>query len=226
MKVYRLLISNLVKPVFQKDSIKSRSCNNTPLPSSHTEETEALSGPRAMEAAPGLCLSFWNMTRAGIPYLTSVTLNALQMGRKIKYPLGNTRGGGGKEVYFNHKRQNSSIGRSQSTSLGQAPSGPTSSHEGRLSQDRPSREGPTPGLLCWVLFGRIVLPWYLTLAANTAVKGVWTQLCVNYTHRFNPCIYKECVYVSVCVCLCPCVHLVASDSLQPHGLQPARLLCP
>ena len=43
----------------------------------------------------------------------------------------------------------------------------------------------------------------------------------------------------LCVCLCVCVHalsclgyvcvlscLVVSHSLQPHGLQPARLLCP
>lgn len=96
------------------------------------------------------------MTRAGIPYLTSVTLNALQIGRKIKYPLGNAWGEGGKEVYFNHKRQNSSAGRPQSTRLGQAPSGLMPSHEGSLSQDRPSREGPTPGLLCWCLFGTVL----------------------------------------------------------------------
>ena len=33
---------------------------------------------------------------------------------------------------------------------------------------------------------------------------------------------------SVCVCVCVCGHscLVVSSSLRPHGLQPARLLCP
>ena len=33
----------------------------------------------------------------------------------------------------------------------------------------------------------------------------------------------------VCVCVCVCVWSVASiisESLRPHGLQPARLLCP
>ena len=36
-----------------------------------------------------------------------------------------------------------------------------------------------------------------------------------------------CVSVSVCVCLCLCVsRLVMSNSLQPHGLEPARLPCP
>ena len=37
-------------------------------------------------------------------------------------------------------------------------------------------------------------------------------------------------YICVCVCASTCVYvcvcLVLSDSLQPHGLQPARLLCP
>ena len=34
-----------------------------------------------------------------------------------------------------------------------------------------------------------------------------------------------CVYMSVCVCVCVCVHaLRLSDSLQPHGLWPTRIL--
>ena len=37
---------------------------------------------------------------------------------------------------------------------------------------------------------------------------------------------KNAVCVCVCVCVCVLSHLVMSDSLQPHGLQPARLLCP
>ena len=36
------------------------------------------------------------------------------------------------------------------------------------------------------------------------------------------CYILECVFVCVCVCVCS----VMSDSLQPHGLQPAKLLCP
>ena len=35
-----------------------------------------------------------------------------------------------------------------------------------------------------------------------------------------------CVYACVCVCVCVYVHSVVSDSLQPHGLQHARLPCP
>ena len=32
---------------------------------------------------------------------------------------------------------------------------------------------------------------------------------------------------TLCVCVCVCVsHLVVSDSLWPHGLQPTRFLCP
>ena len=33
-------------------------------------------------------------------------------------------------------------------------------------------------------------------------------------------------YVCVCVCACTCTCSVMADSLQPHGLQPSRLLCP
>ena len=32
------------------------------------------------------------------------------------------------------------------------------------------------------------------------------------------------ITVCVCVCVCVCVRSVVSNSLQPHGLQPARLL--
>ena len=36
-------------------------------------------------------------------------------------------------------------------------------------------------------------------------------------------------YAALCVCVCVCAyvsHSVVSDSLQAHGLQPSRLLCP
>ena len=47
--------------------------------------------------------------------------------------------------------------------------------------------------------------------------------------EFSDCVTWETVSVSVCVCVCVCVcvsHSVMSDSLWPHGLWPARLLCP
>ena len=41
--------------------------------------------------------------------------------------------------------------------------------------------------------------------------------------------YSVCVCVCTCthcVCVCVCTCSVMSDSLQPHGLKPTRLLCP
>ena len=35
-----------------------------------------------------------------------------------------------------------------------------------------------------------------------------------------------CMFVCVCVCVCVLSCSVMSDSLQHHGLQPTRLLCP
>ena len=41
---------------------------------------------------------------------------------------------------------------------------------------------------------------------------------------------RACVHMCVCAhvhaCVCVCVCSVVSNSLQSHGLQPARLLCP
>ena len=54
-------------------------------------------------------------------------------------------------------------------------------------------------------------------------------VCVCVCVRVCVC---ACVYVCVCVCVCVCARAhalsrsVASDSLQPHGLQPARLFWP
>ena len=49
--------------------------------------------------------------------------------------------------------------------------------------------------------------------------------CVKNFYDFLPCYFQICnrVLLSVCVCVS---RLVMSDSLQPHGLKPARLLCP
>ena len=47
---------------------------------------------------------------------------------------------------------------------------------------------------------------------------------------FESCMMKKTPCVCVCVCVCVRVHThagsVVSDSLQPHGLLPTRLLCP
>ena len=40
------------------------------------------------------------------------------------------------------------------------------------------------------------------------------------------CITMVFLNVCVCVCVCVCALSVISDSLQPHGLQPTKLLCP
>ena len=49
-------------------------------------------------------------------------------------------------------------------------------------------------------------------------KNKQKLLCI-YIHTYT--------HIYVCVCVCVCVsYSVVSDSLQPHGLQPARLLCP
>ena len=45
----------------------------------------------------------------------------------------------------------------------------------------------------------------------------------------EPCVKRQTREVSVCVCVCVCVcesRSVVSDSLRPHGLKPARFLCP
>ena len=56
-------------------------------------------------------------------------------------------------------------------------------------------------------------------------KSVWgcgvNILCFN---KPPPVLNNQ---ICVCVCVCVCVsHSVVCSSLQPHGLHPARLLCP
>ena len=68
--------------------------------------------------------------------------------------------------------------------------------------------------------------------------SVCTCMCVCVCLYVCICVYEcMCVYLCVClsvymcVCMCVCLyvcvraHSVLSDSLQPYGLQPARLLC-
>ena len=52
-----------------------------------------------------------------------------------------------------------------------------------------------------------------------------TKSSQGHSFRLQPCV---CVCVCVCVCMCVCVHSLStvSHSLQPHGLQSSRLLCP
>ena len=48
---------------------------------------------------------------------------------------------------------------------------------------------------------------------------MWLFHCDLYYNGLSEC-------VCVCVCVCVCALSVISDSLQPHGLQPTKLLCP
>ena len=74
-----------------------------------------------------------------------------------------------------------------------------------------------------------------TLSEVSAVPGhsahFW-RLCLCNNHRIRSkkgwCGHSWTRLVRVCVCVCMWVlsHSVVSDSLWPHGLQPARLLCP
>ena len=53
----------------------------------------------------------------------------------------------------------------------------------------------------------------LQLEDHVKIQGMCVGVCV-------------CVCVRACTCMCMHVCSIRSDSLQPHGLQPARLLCP
>ena len=53
-------------------------------------------------------------------------------------------------------------------------------------------------------------------------------LC-NSVHSLNSLLKCQCLVNVACVCVCVCVCVsrsVVFDSLRPHGLWPARLLCP
>ena len=59
-------------------------------------------------------------------------------------------------------------------------------------------------------------------SANTEF---WLGICLSVLPRNRTT--RVCVCVCVLICVCVCVsHAVMFDSLQPHGLLPARLLCP
>ena len=53
---------------------------------------------------------------------------------------------------------------------------------------------------------------------------IWTVFFTWTQNHYHVCVCV-CVFI-VCVCVCVFCHSVGSDSLQPHGLQHIRLLCP
>ena len=57
---------------------------------------------------------------------------------------------------------------------------------------------------------------------NFIASKVWSVYVHTVITLLNNTFVCECVHRWVCVC----VHSVMSNSLWPHGLQPARLLCP
>ena len=60
---------------------------------------------------------------------------------------------------------------------------------------------------------------------STKLNSLFYTAASHYIFYIRQCI---CMCVCVCINLCVCVlsRSVMSDSLQPHGLQPTRLLCP
>ena len=53
-----------------------------------------------------------------------------------------------------------------------------------------------------------------------ALQVIFKLLPTEHTHHGKKFLYIICLYLHVSVCS------VASDSFPPHGVQPARLLCP
>ena len=82
---------------------------------------------------------------------------------------------------------------------------------------------------------------FLKTVIYTYVHIIYSQWrhCVHLVYNFFLIINYQCFSITfnsyqffmvlcVCVCVCVCTHAcsVVSNSLQPHGLQPTRLLCP
>ena len=100
-----------------------------------------------------------------------------------------------------------------------------------LSQDRKTLVPvlALPLVRCGNLCGRhqpvshqnpLLLPSATWMIFPSLLCGVVLPCDYLWTHR----MWMEVMYASSCVCMLS--HSVASDSLQPHGLSPARLLCP
>ena len=67
----------------------------------------------------------------------------------------------------------------------------------------------------WILVSKTDCWWYITNKTPT-----WW----NFTIMLYSCYFYHYVYLCVCVCVCTCS--VMSSSLQPHRLEPTKLLSP
>ena len=80
----------------------------------------------------------------------------------------------------------------------------------------------------WMFWGWVT-PRFIGVFSTEGGK-VWdleldsALTCMIYTCVYTHYIYN--IYVCVCVCVCSVSRLAVSGSLWPHGLYPARLLCP
>ena len=103
--------------------------------------------------------------------------------------------------------------------------------EGEVPLSCPTLSNPMdcslPGFSVHGIFQARVLEWG-AIASSPAAKE--TQLSGLCRHSSSLTYYwltiSEERALTVCCELCCCVCSVVSDSLQPRGLQPARLLCP
>ena len=80
-----------------------------------------------------------------------------------------------------------------------------------------------------------ILSLYMSLLLSTNMWALFLYSCLlsllHWQAGSSPLALpgKLCVCVCVCVCVCLCMHYVTSvvsDSVQPYGLQSARILCP
>ena len=69
----------------------------------------------------------------------------------------------------------------------------------------------------------IATGWSLFLGLISGTAGKYTYMCVH-THAYDKILLKT--HAETCNILIPHCRSVVSDSLQPHGVLPARLLCP
>ena len=78
--------------------------------------------------------------------------------------------------------------------------------------------------------GWVIMAAFLALNKNLVVKRKGCHEAHSPAQSPSPPItmfmppHSSYICTYVCVCMCACS--VVSDSLQPHGLQPTRLLCP
>ena len=92
-----------------------------------------------------------------------------------------------------------------------------------------------PGSLFHRIFQARILDWVAISYSSGHLPDQWGRTHVScigrrifyYGTMEAPPVILVTSRVCVCVCVCVCVSgSVVSDSLRPHGLYPARLLCP